>query len=50
MTAFQSFHPRPQPYHVIVDEYQFLFRVPFRKVCGGDYISGIDGEKAQPLI
>jgi hypothetical protein len=50
MAAFQSFHPSPQPYDIIVNEHEFLFRVPVGKVCGRDYISGIDGEKRQPLI
>src|SRR5262245_59191832 len=50
MAAFQSFHPSAQPYDVIVDEHQILFRVSLWKVCGGDYISGIDSEKLQPLV
>src|SRR5262245_34298225 len=50
IAAFQSLHPSPQPHHVIVNEHHFLFRIPFRKVCGRNYVSGIDSEKLQPLI
>src|SRR5919106_4092264 len=50
MTAFQSFHPSPQPYHIIVDEHQIFLGIAFWKIRGGNYISAVCGEKSQPLI
>src|SRR5262245_26372015 len=49
MAAFQSLHSGPQPHHVIVNKHHFLFRIPFRKVCSRNYVSGIVSEKLQPV-
>src|SRR3970282_2309102 len=50
MTAFQPCYPSPQPHEVVINEHQFFFGIPFWKICGRDDISGICGEKGQPLI
>ena len=50
MAALQSFHPSPQPYHVIIDKHQVLLGISVREIRGRDQISAVSGEKCQPLI